>query len=250
MSVSERVIVRRVTVGVLVLAAWILGVATWGTASAQATTSTAGPPDAASVDDDLRAVFAAPDYAGLESEEESTFARIAAASSLFDQFWAWVGGLIGRLRLLRGTAPLAYWAILIGLLIVLTLLIWHIVYTLRVAFGAPAADDEAEDVEARRRRRSVAFLSDADDEAARGSFGAALRSLLLAAFARYAEDRESLVPMSKTNREVVNRLPLDAEAAAELRWLVGSVDRSWYGSGPADRADFDRARAAVAPMLR
>ena len=185
---------------------------------------------------------AAPDVA-LPSSFEAYVGRLIAKA------WAWFGDLSGALNDLRFTHPVLFWCIMAALVVVLALLLWHIVYTLRLFLhGSPKATSQATKEKAKFVRFDELW-QEAHRLSARGEHTEAIRHLLLALLAR-AHDERWILPAGWTNHEIAAHLSHRAPLGDLLRGFVGTFDRFWYGRRRATTADFDRCRELVSSCVQ
>ena len=147
-------------------------------------------------------------------------------------------------RLLRGVealfvaAPLVYWLIVVGLVVLLVLLLTHIGWTVKRAITmgrTPAASDgpasaEAETPTSLRRR--------AETLAAQGRFLDAVRLLFRALALRLGARDAALVFPSLTNREFAAAFRTDPSLFERLRAFVEVLDDRWYGDRPCTAEDY------------
>ena len=152
---------------------------------------------------------------------------------------------------LRGAQPFLFWLIMAGLLVVLVALILHITYSVRMTFSAlRLTPPKAAEEEKTRRKRFRDLRLEAHTQADSGEFGDAVRTLLLAIFARFEDTSPGDVQAGWTNHEVVDRIRADDVDRAQLRDLARAVDRVWYGRQPASQEEFAHAARMVDALAR
>jgi hypothetical protein len=145
---------------------------------------------------------------------------------------------------LRVSSPVLFWALLAVLLLVLLALLFHIGWTLSLAFrgGGGEAGADVED-HTRRARRSRELRGEARRLALQGEWREALRQLLLALLALLDERRILHVAQGWTNREILARLRSRSGLGPELDRFGSAVETAAYGGRDVrgeDFAAFDR----------
>ena len=149
-------------------------------------------------------------------------------------------------------SPVLFGLLMSGILAVLFLITFHIVYTVRMTIasirGTGDPTDEAEQDERRAIYREL--LEEADRLAKSGDYAEGIRTLLLALFAMVGERRPGLVLHGWTNHEFVDRIPIDDRGRSRLRDLASAVDRVWYGRERATEADYGDAASIVESVVR
>lgn len=135
------------------------------------------------------------DLAGLEG-------LIGDAIRWLKDAWVWLNS---GLEALRVESPVLFWLVVAGLLLVLVLLLWHIVWTFRRVFrGVERADVAPQETGSEARIRAHReLLQQARAEAAAGQHRDAVRSLNLALLALCEERAELRFAKSWTVREVL-----------------------------------------------
>lgn len=162
-------------------------------------------------------ILARPEFEGVHGVEIPD-ATMEALRLFFD--------LLRWLEALEVSSPLAYWAVVLGLLAVAALLIAHIVWSLSRALkessrpARPAPAPAPLDLVALARELAEA-----------GRFLEATHQLLLATLRRIAHAGVIDLRPEDTNREVCLRLrrsALPESLRVELISLVGATERSWF----------------------
>lgn len=97
-------------------------------------------------------------------------------------------------------------------------------------------------------RLPAAALEPADRLAASGQWERAVHRLLLDALALLAARARLALPPDLTSRELLQRLPLDAEARSVLAWLVEAVEVSHFGGQALDAGTWRAARERYARL--
>ena len=151
---------------------------------------------------------------------------------LLDRFFKWLGTLYDN-------SPPLFWTLLIGCLLVLALLIWHIVWTVRKAFfgsRGSALDSAAAD---ERRRLSSECRAEATRQAGLGQFTEAIRFLFLALVYRFDESGRVSFQRARTNREYLSIFADQPDLYDKLRVFVDILDMHWYGQQPASLQQYE-----------
>ncbi len=137
------------------------------------------------------------------------------------------------------TSPTLWFATVIGLLLVLALLIYHIVWTLKRVLRrrppeGPPQPSAAEPVEPARLRREAVHL------AARGEYRSAIRHLFLSALQSLHREGVLRLRPGQTNWEYAHELEQTPALLEGFAALAATVDRTWYGRQPATMQDYTR----------
>lgn len=209
------------------------------------------PPDDARVARALDEVLADPGLrAGLDTSHlEAARAEdvlVEGTRQLFESLQRWAYELAKK-------HPILNVLLFVGLTLALVPLLWHIAYSLRVAFrgsGPAEAHAEGEDGAAARRRRSAELRAEARSLADAGRLREAARALLLAFLALLDERGALAVATSWTNREVLARLRVTGEVRARLVRFVDAADAACYGSQGPSRADLEAGEALLLELER
>lgn len=167
--------------------------------------------------------------------------------------WLWnvlkaVLAPLGRLfHTLWDVSPVLAIAYVVALVVVLVVLLWHIVYSFRVALhgrlddrgytGAEHRVVDPEELEARARQA-----------AQRQDYITAVRWLFQACLLRLEPADRRALRRGATNHEYLRRFRGTA-AYEPLRRFVVVIDFKWYGQGRCERADFDECQRAHAEIL-
>jgi hypothetical protein len=197
----------------------------------------------------IDAVLADPAYHKELESVEVNEGLFRALLKLLRKTLEWLRELGEGLADLRLSQPALFWIIMLAMFAVLALLLWHIAYSVSLAFrGTPKLAPEA----APEGGATLYFRrlwQRAEELAAAGDYTEAIRHLLLALLARIEAGKVALLP-GWTNREIVARLRLDEERRGRLAGFVGMADRLWYGRRPASEEDYRRSQAVIATFLR
>jgi Domain of unknown function (DUF4129) len=143
---------------------------------------------------------------------------------LLKRFFEWLGSL-------SGTAPVLYWLLLIGCIMLLALLVWHIVWTVFSAFSYGRRARQDENVK-QRRRLSVSYAAAADKAAAAGDYTEAVRCLFLCLVHNFDESGRLTYLPSGTNREYLGQFSDRPAVYRDLAVFVDTLDDNWYGQRP------------------
>lgn len=189
---------------------------------------------------DLQAILSRPEYKQGESQwlEQNLYRLMRSLGVWYREH------LAPYFERLHDVSPIVYWTIVAVASAALVVLLYHIYLTLRSAFGTTG----------RRRRHAQplppettqtdpdALLKQADEAAARGDFGEALRHLYLALIRNL--DRHDLVRFdrSRTNYEYLRQVREHEAVARPLSALTTQAETVWYGDRSPDRADYDLCR--------
>ncbi len=169
--------------------------------------------------------------------------RHASLQRLFDELAGWLGELSG----LRQSSPFAFWLILLALLALQSLLVVHIVYSLRAALRPPVAAPPA------ALPPPVGFAERASDLARQGAHLQAAHLLLLATLEQLAVRRFVVLNAHDGNRRVCEALEqsrLGEALRRRLVALIGETEAAWFGQRPAGEPLYRRWVEALAEIGR
>jgi hypothetical protein len=163
---------------------------------------------------------------------------------------AWLRGFDGWLFDLSISAPVLYWLIVLGALLTATLLLAHVVWSVRVALSMPATGAPPP-----ARESSQSLAAGAEALAADGRFLDAAHRLQLAIIELLLRQRVIALTRSEPNRVLRERLRVAPLPDAERRTLLALVDRleaSWFRDRANDASLYDEwrelhARLCAAP---
>jgi Domain of unknown function (DUF4129) len=160
--------------------------------------------------------------------------RVDLGQSLTNVF-AWLGSL-------SSSAPGLFWVILIGCLVLLTLLVTHLSWTIHSAFSAARRARQAGEGQQQRRRLSETYATAADQADAAGNYTEAVRCLFLALVYHFDESgRISYLPAG-TNREYLREFANRPAILRDLGVFVDILDDNWYGQQPTPPEHYRRCR--------
>src|SRR5262245_50881943 len=114
----------------------------------------------------------------IRRQAEMVFKRPEFAPSGENRLLQLLLGIFRWLGTLHSTAPVLFWMLLIGCVVLLLLIVAHIAWTVRRVFHA-SARNRGERPEARRSRLSATCWEEARACASRGEFTEAVRYLFL-----------------------------------------------------------------------
>jgi hypothetical protein len=187
------------------------------------------PPDAA-IRHELQTVYERPEF----SQKKSASAWLWVLRKL-QSFFAWLSGLYEH-------APFLYWVLLIGCLIALSLLVGHIVWTVKsVLFVGP--NSRIDDAGRRERvRLSASYHQQAQLCAERGEFTEAIRFLFLSLVYFFDESGRVSFRDAYTNREYLRLFTDRTEIHDDLKVFVDTLDTDWYGEHPSARGQYENCQ--------
>jgi hypothetical protein len=186
-------------------------------------------PDETAIRDALTRVYDRPEF----SSKPSNF--VAWLLEALERFFSWLGTL-------QGGAPVLFWLMVIGCIVLLVLMVGHITWTVARSIYVgrrPRVGSGAE----QRRRLSDGFRARADSLADAGEFTEAVRLLFLSLV--YAFDEAGRVPFrpALTNREYLLFFDDRPVIAGSLRVFVDLLDANWYGQRATEGSEYDDCRA-------
>jgi hypothetical protein len=152
----------------------------------------------------------------------------------------WLGGL-------RQNNPALYWIVLGTCLVLLTLLLLHLVWSLARVFGFDKRNVKIEPRE-ERHRLSQTYADEAGRRAATGDFTEAVRCLFLALVYRFDEAGKVAFRKAYTNREYLALFADRRPVYEGLGVFVDTLDEHWYAERPTDAERYARCRALYERM--
>lgn len=199
------------------------------------------PPELTSVSDtaarDLaEQILARPEYAQYREQNDEWLRALLA----------WLDRLLERLPALYYTAPTLYWTVLIGLGVLVTLLLVHMVRSVRAALRVPAPPPSAAKLSERD------FSAEAHALAADGAYLEASHRLLLGSLLQAARAGVIELKPDDGNRAVCDKLRrsrLPVELSGKLVTLIQETDAVWFGAR-AQRPELYAAWSATYAQLR
>lgn len=209
-------------------------------------------PDPEEVRRAVEEVFSDPAYGEITQPLEVREGLVALLGQILRAILDWIGQLGDWSVDLHQAYPIVFWLMISVLLVILVALLTHIAYSARFVFSS-VRKGASEQEEREREERKVLhreLMETAHRLAQEGEFSEGIRTLLLALIARFGKRRPGLVLDAWTNHEVAARVPIDEVSRGRLRDLASTVDRVWYGRGPASEADFRDAEKIVRSVSR
>jgi hypothetical protein len=180
--------------------------------------------------------------AAFEEGLDTTHLTIDELGRLVGHAIDWVYNTIAAWLLsIQKRSPLLFGLLLIGMLVVLGLLLYHIGWTFSRAFrGVGSGDEQETDAERGERvRRYRDLRSEASQLANEGDPREGVRLLLLALLALLAQEEVLLVARSWTPREIVARLATRGSFGDDLKRFGVAVEDALYTEHAVTRAAFD-----------
>jgi hypothetical protein len=174
-------------------------------------------------------IFARPEFSPDQSET-----LLQMLMQLLVRFFSWLGGL-------REAAPMLFWLLLIGCIVVLVVLLAHVSWTVwRVL--SPRGQLAHADQE-RRERLSLGYRQEAGRLASLGDFTEAIRFLFLSLVYRFDETGRVSFQKAYTNREYLGLFDDNPDVRASLQVFVDTLDSQWYGQLPTEPLRYQSCRA-------
>ncbi len=197
-----------------------------------------GPlPGPATVRETAREILARPEY-HLDTPD---------LNSVWDALRDLIERLLGYLRnlfeWLNGMSPVLAWTITVALVVTLSLLLGHILWTLATAVRRNRQGLDALAESSRRKVDPTELAREADHAGASGNYILGVRLLYRACLTRLEQTEEKAFRPGATNREHLNRY----RATPLYDWLfrlVSIIDLKWYGAEPCLATDFAECRDA------
>jgi Domain of unknown function (DUF4129) len=182
----------------------------------------------------------------IRRELKAVYERPEFQPSRSSSFWRWLErNLEAVMRWLGGlyrTAPILYWVLLVGCLLLLGLLIGHIIWTVRrvlfVGAGRKAEEDRGDRVQLSASHRAEALR-----RAGLGEYTEAIRYLFLSLVYFFDESGRVSFQRAYTNREYLRLFADRPRVQDDLRVFVDTLDRDWYGERPTTREQYDACLA-------
>jgi hypothetical protein len=186
----------------------------------------------------LKEVLSRPEFS--QGGRENWLPRLG---NWLSDIFTWLGGLYD-------TAPVLYWVLLVGCLVLLVLLLTHIGWTVRrVLFTTPLSHG-SDRGERQRFQLSRTYWEEARRRAADMDFTEAIRFLFLSLVYRFDESGRVNFQRAYTNREY---LALFADRPAvhdQLKVFVDMLDDYWYGLRSTDRRQYEDCLALYEGLTR
>jgi hypothetical protein len=157
--------------------------------------------------------------------------------------FAWLGSLYG-------TAPVLFWLLLIGCVLLLGLVVFHLGWTIRRMLAVAPAEGAGARTAAERARLSQAYRQEALERAGHGEFTEAIRFLFLSLVYRFDEEGRLLFQQACTNREYLALFADRPQVDQDLRVFVDVLDANWYGQRPTERQRYEECLALYDRLLQ
>ncbi len=142
-------------------------------------------------------------------------------------------------ELYRGS-ELAYWAIVAGLVLLLALIVWHLIWTIKRSSHWTGWKELDRDLPLGRDPEKALQLA-ADAARQEGRLIEALSFRFRLALYRHARNHPGALRPGFTNRECLKAWTNNPSALAEMTDVVRLLDRCWYAQQECPVEDFDRA---------
>jgi hypothetical protein len=180
--------------------------------------------------EDIRAKLA-DIYARPEFSPDSRSTWLDKLLEAFVAFFEWLGGL-------HQAAPLVFWLLLFGTVLLLVVLVAIITLKVRrfVYAGTRLAGDEK--AREKRERLSQTYLEEAGRRSAEEDFTEAIRCLFLALVYRFDETGRVNFQRAYTNREYLGLFDDNPTLEEHLKVFVDILDDHWYGQHPANARQY------------
>jgi hypothetical protein len=197
-------------------------------------------PPVAQLRQDLQVILARPEYNQGDGSWLYTYLY-----RLWHAFQTWYDEHVSRhFERLHDVSPVVYWTIVAVVAGAIVILLYHIILTIRSAFGTMPARRSAGGASGQTLETDPAtLLRDADAAAASGDFEQALRHLYLALIRNL--DRHDLVryDRSRTNYEYLREVRGQQDVAKPLAALTAQAEAVWYGEEPVELSYYQQCRA-------
>jgi len=200
-------------------------------------------PDDAAIRQTASEILRGPDYLltpGGPDQEAFIFRLMESLRRVVIAFGKWAESLYE-------TAPVLYYLLVFGLLLLLGLLLLHIAYALRKAFTRADSATVASRINEAEADEPALWERRASEAQARGDRVYALRCLLMAGLVRLESGQKKRLRRGATNREILRRYK-NSPAFEPLKLMVDLVDLKWYGGAPCEAADFDTGAQAYSRL--
>ncbi len=185
------------------------------------------------------------------SSEEYRFPREPQSKATWSRkLWDWLRRVL-RGEWQAGLTPWQFRGLVVGLLLVLALILYHLFTVVRPALRrrAPPASSPRFVPDESAARDSARLRSLAAEHAAWGEYRLALRVAYQALLA--ALDERGLIDYDerRTNWEYVRALAHHGELSRALRPLTMTFDRKWYGEEETSAEEYEASMAAAERAL-
>ena len=172
---------------------------------------------------------------------------------LFDLGWEvldWIlTPFVWLFRLTDGLPEVVRWLIILVLVVILSLLVWHILYSLVQAVQSPRRL-LSQDWSKTPKRPIGRTRTPGRAAAARADYITAVRLLFRADVVRLEKFEDKPNRPGTTNRELLRRYQREPGLAESLRRFVDTIDRKWYGEEQCLPNDYAVCRLAHEAVCR
>jgi len=169
---------------------------------------------------------------------ESEFGEFGQKSlHWIERFQAWVGGV-------AEAAPVAYWLLVAGLVLVLVALLVHMVWTWVRYRRTVASLPEVAGIQRAQDLRPVLGQAAAAAEA-EGRYSDALSLHLRLALLQQLRKHPHLIRPGWTNSELLQLFADRPQQYAKLEQVVKLLDRTWYARRQCELAEYQEARQGL-----
>lgn len=149
---------------------------------------------------------------------------------------------------IHGLPLFIQWVIISSLFVLLIVLIAHILFSMVRAMGPQRDQNASLGYRPEKKDDPRVWEEQAKQLAASGSLIEAIRLLLHASLFRLEDSFDRPFRRSTTNREYLRKyrkLPI----LNEVKLLVETIDRKWYGEEVCEQQDYERCREAHATIV-
>lgn len=164
-------------------------------------------------------------------------------NTLFERVLRLVFEFLRSLGGLHDSAPVLYWLLLVGCLVLLALLVAHIAWTVRRVLFTSARPGGGAAAGEQRGRLSLAFRDEARRLAEQADYTEAIRCLFLALVYRFDESGRVNFQQAYTNREYLALFADRPTLQQGLKVFVDTLDDYWYGQRPTERFQYESCLA-------
>jgi hypothetical protein len=164
---------------------------------------------------------------------------------------SWIGNWLNEklrdfffwLASLHSTSPVLYYVLLVGCLVTLALLLFHIGWTIHRAVFVSARGKAAPSAASERTKLSARFHEEALLRAQQEDYTEAIRCLFLSLVYLYDESGRVSFRRAYTNREYLGLFAQKPDAQAHLKQFVDTIDDHWYGVRPTQAGRYEECLA-------
>ena len=146
------------------------------------------------------------------------------------------------LELTEGLPDVLRWLIIVGLLVLVVVLVWHMIRTFLVAMRGPTRASHAGYTERQRGFSAEELERFANEAGQLGNHIEAIRFLFRASVTRLEDSSKQKHRPGATNRDLLKRFSQWPEVATSIRYFVEVIDRKWYGDEFCSEFDYERSQ--------